>query len=85
MTPEGFLLCEDVPIARTGVMFYGPDETPIEANKDGLVRIMREAEDVFSPETIASYHGKSVVDDHPNEDVTPLNWKELTVGVCMNP
>src|SRR3972149_1994442 len=85
MTPEGFLLCEDVPIARPGVMFYGPDETPIEANKDGLVRIMREAEDFFSPETIASYHGKSVVDDHPNEDVTPLNWKELTVGVCMNP
>ena len=23
MTPEGFLLCKDVPIARTGVMTYG--------------------------------------------------------------
>ena len=83
-TPEGFLLCEEVPIARTGLMIYGPDETPIEAGPDGITKIYREDADVFRPETIASAQGKSVADDHPEEDVTPDNWKELTVGIMLN-
>jgi len=29
-TPEGFLLCAGVPIARTGVQEYKPDEVPVE-------------------------------------------------------
>jgi hypothetical protein len=81
MTPEGFLLCEEVPIARTGLMIYGPDETPIEAGPDGIVKIFREAVDVFSSKTIASALGKSIVDDHPEEDVSPANWKELSLGI----
>lgn len=85
LTPEGFLLCEEVPIARTGMMVYGPDETPIAPGPEGITKIFREAEDVFSPMTIASYAGKSVVVDHPEEDVAPHNWKELEVGVCLNP
>jgi len=84
MTPEGFLLCEEVPVARTGMMIYGPDETPIEAGPDGIVKIFREAVDVFSPKTIASALGKSVVDDHPEEDVSPANWKELSCGFMLN-
>lgn len=84
LTPEGFLLCEEVAVARTGMMIYGPDETPIEAGPDGIVKIFREQEDVFSPKTMASAMGKSVVDDHPEEDVTPSNWKDLTCGIMMN-
>ena len=84
MTPEGFLLCEEVPIARTGMMIYGPDETPIDAGPDGLVKIFREEDEVFCPETVASAQGKPVTDDHPDEDVTPVTWKEKTVGIAMN-
>ena len=84
MTPEGFLLCEEVPIARTGMMIYGPDETPIDAGPDGLVKIFREEDEVFRPETVASAQGKPVTDDHPDEDVTPVTWKEKTVGIAMN-
>lgn len=84
-TPEGFLLCEEVPVARTGMMLYGPDETPIKAGPDGIVKIFREVEDVFSPATVASANGKSVANDHPDDDVVPENWKELTVGFMMNP
>lgn len=84
LTPEGFLLCEEVPVARTGMMIYGPNETPIEAGPDGIVKIFREDADVFRPETIASATGKPVADDHPDEDVTPENWRELTVGIMMN-
>ncbi len=85
LTPEGFLLCQGVPIARTGVMLYGPDETPIEADGDGMVRIVREEKEVFRPETIASFNGKPVVDEHPDEDVNPANWKELACGVVIDP
>lgn len=84
LTPEGFLLCEDVPLARTGMMIYGPDETPVDAGPDGLVKIFRDPEEVFRPETIASLLGKPVTNDHPDEDVTPENWKELALGTAIN-
>lgn len=84
LTPEGFLLCQDVPLARTGMMIYGPNETPIEAGPDGIVKIFREPEDVFTVETIASAQGKPVTNDHPDDDVTPENWKHLSHGVMMN-
>ncbi len=84
LTPEGFLLCEEVSLARTGMMIYGPDETPIKAGPDGIVKVFREDDDVFNDVTIASAMGKSVTNDHPEDDVTPESWKELTHGVMMN-
>lgn len=84
LTPEGFLLCRDVPVARTGMMIYGPDETPIDPGPDGIVKIFRNEEDVFSPATIASALGKPVTNDHPEEDVTPANWKGEAHGVALN-
>jgi uncharacterized protein len=84
-TPEGFLTIVDVPIARIGTMIYGANEVPVEANKDGLIRIIREEDEVFRPEHIASYAGKPVVNDHPQENVTPANWRELAVGTVMHP
>lgn len=84
LTPEGFLLCKDVPVARTGVMYYGPNETPIEAGSDGVVKIFRSDEDVFNEITIASAIGKPVTNDHPDVDVTPDNWKAEAHGVALN-
>lgn len=84
LTPEGFLLCMDVPIARTGSQVYGPGETPVQAGPDGRVVIYRMPEEVFRPETIASFMGKPVVNDHPDGDVTPANWNDLAVGIVLN-
>ena len=84
LTPEGFLLCEGVPIARTGEQLYGPDETPLKVGKDGLVHVQREEDEVFRPETMASFEGKDVVDEHPEEGVSPENWRELSVGHVQN-
>jgi uncharacterized protein len=84
LTNEGFLLCSDVPIARTGELIYGPDETPLEAGKDGIVRVSREMDEVFRPETLASFEGKPVTHDHPPEEVSPDNYREYVVGVCQN-
>jgi len=83
-TPEGFLLCKNVPIARTGMMIYGPDETPVKGGPDGITRIFRDDKEVFRPETIASGNGKSVCDTHPEDDVLPATWKELTIGTMFN-
>lgn len=85
ITPDGFLLCEDTPIARIGHQVYGEHELPGMRGKDGLLTIERDADEVFRPETIASFHGKPVTNNHPSEKVTPNNYKAHAVGVVLNP
>ncbi len=87
ITPEGYLLCLDVPIARTGVMHYLPEELPEEIAAhatEETVLVHRLPEDVFAPETVASFEGKPVTVGHPEGFVTPDNWKELTCGHAQN-
>lgn len=84
MTPEGFLLCRDVPIARTGEMLYGQGEVPVEVGRDMIARITRGPDVLLSPGTIASYEGKPITIDHPDEEVRPDNWRKLAVGQVRN-
>ncbi|WP_236209021.1 DUF2213 domain-containing protein [Pseudomonas tohonis] len=84
MTPEGFLLCESVPIARTGTLIYDESEIPVEGGPGGQVVIERTPEEVFRPETMASFEGKPVTLAHPDDFVTPANWRELAVGITQN-
>lgn len=84
LTPEGFLLCEEVPVTRTGEMIYGPGEVPVEPGPDGLIRISRTPDEVFRPETLASCIGKPVTLDHPEDFVTPANFAALVKGSMMN-
>jgi 8-oxo-dGTP pyrophosphatase MutT (NUDIX family) len=88
-TPEGYLLCEDVPIGRTGTLLYRGDdvEVPVKSStgRGGPVEILREANEVFRPETIASFAGKSVTMDHPPQQVTPDNHRVFNVGTVMHP
>ncbi len=91
-TPEGFLVCYDVPLARVGTQLYMDGEIPtIEAGPDGLIRVERPEDEVFRSETIASFNGKVVVVEHPVDeeegplDVNPQNWREFTVGSVQNP
>lgn len=85
LTPEGFLLCEEVPLARTGWMIYAPGEIPITPGNDGLCHVYRGPDELFNEKTLASFQGKPVTLDHPTEDVTPENWKKLSVGIVLNP
>jgi hypothetical protein len=82
-TPEGFLICEGVPITRTGDLLYNPSETPITAGKGATV-VSRTIADITDPETIASFEGKPVTINHPDDFVTPENWRELAVGTVQN-
>lgn len=84
-TPEGFLICESVAITRTGDLLYAQGETPV-APKDGVnyVVISRTSDDIHDEATIASFEGKPVTINHPDDFVTPDNWRELAVGVVQN-
>lgn len=84
-TPEGYLLCGAVPIARTGSLDYLPDEVGIAAAAGAsVVTVYRLEEDLFTPVSMASFEGKPVTVDHPPVDVTPDNWRDLAVGHAQN-
>lgn len=95
-TPEGFLVCYDVPVARLGSQDYAPEElaslpNPIAPGANGMISVSRTAEELFRPETLSTLNGKDVVDEHPDDDpdrtfdVEPDNFRFLTRGVVMNP
>lgn len=84
ITPEGYMVCHDVPIARTGTMLYAEGELPLQGDNVGEIRVERNPDEVFCKETIASFEGKPVTLDHPEEFVNPTTHRELAVGVTQN-
>lgn len=85
LTPEGYLLCEDVPIARTGEMKYLPHECGLPAGRDGFVRVSRTEDDLFRPETVASFAGKAFTLDHPPNNLSVADHKAYSTGHVMHP
>lgn len=83
-SPEGFLICMNVPMARIGEYLYKSSEVPIEGNHDGLVKIQRDEDEVFSENAIKSFNSKPVTINHPKDFVTPENWKDLAHGTIQN-
>lgn len=98
--PEGYLVCLNVPVARTGTQDYLPEElgvppglgspsggAPRSGERDtGFVTVLRPEEEVFSPECIASFEGMPVTDDHPDdpEGVTVETCSALQKGHAQN-
>jgi hypothetical protein len=64
-TGEGFLICRNVPIARTGEQDYLGTELGLPVAD--VVKVNRPAEEVFSDAALASFEGKPVTNDHPPE------------------
>lgn len=79
-TPEGFLICLDVPIARTGTQEYLGYELGIDDHSNDIFVVNRTEDEVFSPATIASFEGKCVTEDHPPDSVTPDNVTAYNSG-----
>ena len=114
--PEGYLLCLNVPVARTGTQDYLPEELGLDRSlsrrdsaprsslasadltSDGIsatggpqrfaqpsfISVFRPEEEVFSPETIASFEGMPVTNDHPPEGVDVTNIRALQKGHAHN-
>lgn len=84
-TPEGFLICLGVAIARTGEMVYAAEELPIlDADEEGKILIIRSPDDLFDAKTMASFEGKAVTISHPNNFISPTNWGTLAKGIIQN-
>lgn len=83
-TKEGFLICHNVPIARTGSQDYLAQEVGLPDRYGEIIKMHRPEEEVFSSETLASFEGKPVVDGHPTDDVRPDNWSAYAKGACTN-
>ena len=92
-TPEGFIIARDTVLARSGWQTYAVRDLPQEAAQDmGVdmsnpgadIDLYRRPEDVFRPETLASFEGKSLTDGHPPGFVTPENFTEYARGHIQN-
>lgn len=68
-TGEGFLICRNVPIARTGDMQYLESELGFAGTR--VVTVHRSPEEVFSEAALASFEGKPVTDNHPPQLLDP--------------
>lgn len=78
-TPEGYLVCVDSILARTGKQSYHRDEI-FHDSSDEMVEVDRTADEVFSKETLASFENKPLTVEHPDEDVNVNNHNEYAVG-----
>jgi hypothetical protein len=85
-TPEGYLICHGVPVARTGTQTYRAEEIDKDGkmNLSGLVDVYRSPEEVFKSASIQSFEGKSVVSPHPPQFLDSSNDSLYSKGHGQN-
>lgn len=83
-TPEGFLICRNVPINRTGTQIYGAGELNLTGDPDRAVRAYRLDEDVFDPAALASFEGKDITRGHPPALLTAETQAAYSKGHLEN-
>jgi hypothetical protein len=89
LLPSGTLWARDVVIARVGQQQYhrselfGVDTAGI-ADRDGMVRVIRDASEVFDPQSMSSFEGAPITLGHPEGLVDAQSWKDLAVGHVQN-
>ena len=79
-TPEGYLICRDVPINRTGTQPYTAGELGMDGDPDREVTVYRLPEDVFAPAAMASFEGKDITRGHPPEMLSAENQAGYSKG-----
>jgi hypothetical protein len=93
ITAEGYLICKNVPICRSGSQeYYGRElkgfpgyEDSWDLDPETKYSVKRPKEEVLHPDTIASFEGKSVVDEHPENDVVTVdNERDVHCGHLQN-
>lgn len=90
-TPEGYRICRNAVIGRTGFQNYKFSEL---ADPDGIlgddrgpdedIQVWRDPKEVFSPATLASFEGKTLTLTHPDELLDPDNEQRHHVGHVQN-
>lgn len=84
-TGEGFLICKNVPIARTGTQDYFGSELGLSGGEsEQIIAVVRPPDEVFSEATLASFEGKPVTNDHPPGLIGPDEVKTYEMGHAQN-
>lgn len=81
-TPEGYLVCVDAILSRTGTQEYRRCELFGDAcdDPDKTITVDRKADEVFSDKAMASFENKAICIEHPNTNVDVENHNDLSVG-----
>lgn len=87
--PSGTLWARDAVLARCGAQSYHVSELPeladaVTADSDGMFDVVRDAAEIFRPESVASFESVPVTLGHPSRPVTPGNHRDLAVGHVAN-
>lgn len=80
---NGYLICTDCILSRTGKQTYRRDEI-FKDGSDEEIEVDRLADEVFSRESLASFENCPVCINHPDCNVGPENHNELSVGFVRN-
>jgi len=83
MTADGYMVAKNSTLARTGVQQYRAYELGLDAegmDPMRVIRLHRPAEEVFNPQSMASFESKPITIEHPSEPVTSDNWADLAKG-----
>ena len=84
-TGEGFLICRNVPIARTGDQDYLGREIGLTGQEaECVITVHRSPEEVFSSAALASFEGKPATNDHPPELIGPDDVAVYEKGHVQN-
>lgn len=87
-TKEGYLKCVNVRLAKAPQVrqYYAYEFPSLEGySADQIINIYTPAEELFKPETIASFNGVDVTDYHPpKNEINASNWKDYHIGYCEN-
>lgn len=88
LTPEGFLLCKDARLGKAPQVrqYYAAEFSGIEDyTPDQVINVYSSAEELFRPQTIQSYQGVDVTDNHPpGNTVNAATWKTHSIGTLSN-
>ena len=76
ITKDGYLVAY-AKVARTGVQEYLGSELGIDKE---IVRVYRPESEVFAKDSLSSFVGKPMTNDHPSEPVTAETWKRDAIG-----
>lgn len=87
-TKEGYLKCVNVRLAKAPQVrqYYAYEFPSLEGySADQIINIYTPAEELFKPETIASFNGVDATDYHPpKNEINASNWKDYHIGYCEN-
>ena len=81
---NGQLICYDCVLSRTGYYDYLESDILADGDPTKIVKVYRTPEEVFDPVSLASFENKPFCNDHPDEDVTTRNSRELQCGYIRN-